>query len=155
MASVIESMLARYNCKNVSDYRNALKEIAQEVALCGLSRGGFFEKTAFYGGTALRIFYGLDRFSEDMDFSLIQVDEQFELPHYFDTLEQELLSVGLEMTVESKIKSLDSPVQSAFLKGNTLKHLLKIMPTKHSPLQIPSNKIIKINNKCIFTKYLV
>ena len=67
MASVIESMLTRYNCKNVSDYRNALKEIAQEVALCGLSRGGFFEKAAFYGGTALRIFYGLDRFSEDME----------------------------------------------------------------------------------------
>ncbi len=144
MASVIESMLTRYNCKNVSDYRNALKEIAQEVALCGLSRGGFFEKTAFYGGTALRIFYGLDRFSEDMDFSLIQVDEKFELPHYFDILEQELLSVGLEMTVESKIKSLDSQVQSAFLKGNTLKHLLKIMPTKHSPLPIPSNEILKI-----------
>ena len=144
MASVIESMLTRYNCKNVSDYRNALKEIAQEVALCGLSRGGFFEKAAFYGGTALRIFYGLDRFSEDMDFSLIQVNEKFELPHYFDILEQELLSVGLEMTVESKIKSLDSPVQSAFLKGNTLKHLLKIIPTKHSPLPIPSNEIIKI-----------
>ena len=144
MASVIESMLTRYNCKNVSDYRNALKEIAQEVALCGLSRGGFFEKAAFYGGTALRIFYGLDRFSEDMDFSLIQVDEKFELPHYFDILEQELQSVGLEMIVESKIKPLDSPVQSAFLKGNTLKHLLKIMPTKHSPLPIPSNEILKI-----------
>ena len=53
MASVIESMLTRYNCKNVSDYRNALKEIAQEVALCGLSLGGFLEKAAFYGGTAL------------------------------------------------------------------------------------------------------
>jgi hypothetical protein len=58
MSSPIESMLEKYNCKNSEDYKNALKEIVQEVALCGLSRGGFFDKAAFYGGTALRIFYG-------------------------------------------------------------------------------------------------
>jgi len=113
-------MLAKYNCKNVSDYRNALKEISQEVALCGLSRGGFFDKAAFYGGTALRIFYGLDRFSEDLDFSLIKPDEGFELSRYFGVLEEELYSVGLEMSVEAKSKPHGSPVQSAFLKGNTL-----------------------------------
>jgi Uncharacterized conserved protein len=144
MASVIDSMLAKYDCKNVSDYRNALKEIVQEVALCGLSRGGFFDKVAFYGGTALRIFYGLDRFSEDMDFSLIKPDEEFELSRYFGVLEEELNSVGLEMTVEGKTKLLGSPVQSAFLKGNTLRHLLKIVPTKHTPLPIPNNEILKI-----------
>jgi Domain of unknown function (DUF1814). len=68
MSHVLDSMLAKYNCKNISDYRNALKEISQEVALCGLSRGGFFDKAAFYGGTALRIFYGLDRFSRTWTF---------------------------------------------------------------------------------------
>ncbi|MBO4712415.1 MAG: nucleotidyl transferase AbiEii/AbiGii toxin family protein [Fibrobacter sp.] len=125
MASVIDSMLAKYDCKNVSDYRNALKEIVQEVALCGLSRGGFFDKVAFYGGTALRIFYGLDRFSEDMDFSMIKPDEEFELSRYFGVLEEELNSVGLEMTVEGK-------------------HILKIVPTKHTPLLIPNNEILKI-----------
>ena len=144
MASVIESMLAKYDCKNTADYRNALKEITQEVALCGLSRGGFFNKAAFYGGTALRIFYGLDRFSEDMDFSLSKEDEVFDLSQYFSILEEELYSVGLEMTVESKAKKQETPVQSAFLKGNTLKHLLKIIPTKNTPLQIPSNEILKI-----------
>ena len=144
MASVIESMLSKYDCKNVVDYRNALKEIAQEVALCGLSRGGFFNKVAFYGGTALRVFYGLDRFSEDMDFSLMQSDSEFELSRYFTALEDELHSVGLEMSVEEKNKTKVSPVQSAFLKGNTLKHLLKIVPAKHTPLQIPNNEILKI-----------
>lgn len=144
MASVIESMLSKYDCKNIVDYRNALKEIAQEVALCGLSRGGFFNKAAFYGGTALRVFYGLDRFSEDMDFSLMQSDSEFELSRYFTALEDELHSVGLEMSVEEKNKSKVSPVQSAFLKGNTLKHLLKIVPAKHTPLQIPNNEILKI-----------
>ena len=144
MASVIESMLAKYECKNTDDYRNALKEIAQEVALCGLSRGGFFDKAAFYGGTALRIFYGLDRFSEDMDFSLSKKDDTFELSRYFGILEEELHSVGLEMSVESKVKRLETPVQSAFLKGNTLKHLLKIVPAKNTPLQVPSNEILRI-----------
>ena len=144
MTHVLDSMLAKYNCKNISDYRNALKEISQEVALCGLSRGGFFDKAAFYGGTALRIFYGLDRFSEDLDFSLIKPDEGFELSRYFGALEEELYSVGLEMSVEAKSKPHGSPVQSAFLKGNTLKHLLKIVPTKHSPLPVPGNEILKI-----------
>lgn len=144
MASVIDSMLSKYDCKNISDYRNALKEIVQEVALCGLSRGGFFDKAAFYGGTALRIFYGLDRFSEDMDFSLLKSDENFDFSHYFGILEEELYSVGLELSVEGKIKLNSSPVQSAFLKGNTLKHLLKIVPAKHTPLSIPNNEILKI-----------
>lgn len=144
MASVIESMLSKYDCKNTADYRNALKEIAQEVALCGLSRGGFFDKAAFYGGTALRIFYGLDRFSEDMDFSLSKKDEAFDLSRYFGILEEELYSVGLEMSVESKAKKQETAVQSAFLKGNTLKHLLKIVPAKNTPLQVPSNEILKI-----------
>jgi predicted nucleotidyltransferase component of viral defense system len=144
MASVIESMLSKYDCKNVFDYRNALKEIVQEVALCGLSRGGFFNKAAFYGGTALRVFYGLDRFSEDMDFSLMQSDAEFDLSRYFTAIEEELHSVGLEMFVEEKNKSKISSVQSAFLKGNTLKHLLKIVPAKHTPLQIPNNEILKI-----------
>ena len=144
MASVIESMLAKYDCKNTADYRNALKEIAQEVALCGLSRGSFFDKAAFYGGTALRIFYGLDRFSEDMDFSLSKKDEAFDLSRYFGILEEELYSVGLEMSVESKAKKQETAVQSAFLKGNTLKHLLKIVPAKNTPLQVPNNEILRI-----------
>ena len=151
MAHVLDSMLAKYNCKNVSDYRNALKEISQEVALCGLSRGGFFDKAAFYGGTALRIFYGLDRFSEDLDFSLIKPDEGFELSRYFGVLEEELYSVGLEMSVEAKSKPHGSPVQSAFLKGNTLKHLLKIVPAKHSPLPVPGNEILKIKQQADFS----
>ena len=144
MASVIESMLAKYECKNVADYRNALKEIVQEVALCGLARGGFFDKAAFYGGTALRIFYGLDRFSEDMDFSLCKEDDNFELSRYFGILEEELHSVGLEMSVESKAKTQTTSVQSAFLKGNTFRHLLKVVPAKNMPLQVPNNEVLKI-----------
>ena len=79
MNSVIEQMLARYEIKNTNDEVNALKEVIQEIVLSGLSRGGFFDVAAFYGGTALRIFYNLNRFSEDLDFALMFPDENFDL----------------------------------------------------------------------------
>ncbi len=86
MTTPIQQMIEMYGCKNTAQYKNALKEVIQEVALCGLSRGGFFTKAAFYGGMALRIFYGLDRFSEDMDFSLLAKNEKFTIDSYFSYL---------------------------------------------------------------------
>ena len=77
MNSAIKTMLDRYNLKSADDYENVLKEIIQEIALLGLWRAKFFEKAAFYGGTALRLLYGLDRFSEDIDFSLLKPDHNF------------------------------------------------------------------------------
>jgi hypothetical protein len=94
------------------------------MVLCGLSRAGFFKNVAFYGETALRIFYGLDRFSEDLDFSLKTKDESFDLTTYFPTLEKEIAAFGLQMDIEEKRKSADFNIQSAFLKGNTKEHLL-------------------------------
>ncbi len=127
MHSVIQGMIASYQCRTADDYRNALNEIVQEIALLGLHRGGLFNIAAFYGGTALRIFYGLDRFSEDLDFSLLKPDPSFELSEYTRVLQDELGAYGLDMTVEEKIKSNDSPVKSAFIKGGTQIHLLKIL----------------------------
>ena len=95
-------MLSRYELNSDYDRVNALKEILQEITLCGLSRGGFFKKAAFYGGTALRMFYGLDRFSEDLDFSLIERDESFDLSEWFDAVEKEVASYGLNLSVETK-----------------------------------------------------
>ena len=83
MNTVIEEMLKSYQVDNIYDRKNAMKEIMQEIVLCGLSRAGFFKEAAFYGGTALRIFYGLDRFSEDLDFSLEQINLDFDLCSYF------------------------------------------------------------------------
>ncbi len=126
MNSAIQSMLGRYSCASIDDYRNALKEIVQELALLGLYRGGFFNHAAFYGGTALRIFYGLDRFSEDLDFSLLQPDKTFQLAKFIGPLRDELSAYGLEMTVEEKIKSNRSAIRSAFIKGGTQLHLVRI-----------------------------
>mgnify|MGYP002742856792 FL=1 len=102
MNAGIEQMLEAYDIRDLYDRKNAMKEIMQEIVLCGLSRANFFQEAAFYGGTALRIFYGLDRFSEDLDFSLKTEDDAFDLALYFPALEKEVRSFGLNLTVEKK-----------------------------------------------------
>lgn len=128
MHSAIADMLKAYECHTADDYRHALNEIVQEIALLGLYRGGFFAKAAFYGGTALRIFYGLERFSEDLDFSLLKSNKKFDLSSFTQVVQDELGAYGLEMTVKEKIKQNDSPVKSAFIKGGTQIHIMKIAP---------------------------
>ena len=102
MNSIMTEMLKKYQENGVTDKKNAVKEIMQEIVLCGLSRAGFFKQAAFYGGTALRIFYGLDRFSEDLDFSLIAPDADFDLSAFFPTLRKEVASYGLNVDISGK-----------------------------------------------------
>ena len=78
MNSIIEQMLRQHETETLTDKKNGIKEVVQEIVLCGLSRAGFFKEAAFYGGTALRIFHGLDRFSEDLDFSLMAPNPGFD-----------------------------------------------------------------------------
>ena len=144
MNSVIEIMLSKYNPQNNNDRENAIKEIIQEIALAGLSRGGFFEKAAFYGGTCLRIFHGLNRFSEDLDFALIDKDSNFELDDYFPTLKKEFQSYGIEISIESKKKDEKIEIQSAFLKGNTLTLMMSFFPKSEDAKKVVSNQKIKI-----------
>ncbi len=144
MNNVIETMLEKYNPQNNNERENAIKEIIQEIALSGLSRGGFFEKAAFYGGTCLRIFYGLNRFSEDLAFALLERDPNFNLENYFPALKKEFASYGLEIDIESKSKNENTTVKSAILKGNTIMLMLTFFPQSESVKSIVSNKKIKI-----------
>ena len=144
MNNVIEVMLDKYNPQNNEERENAIKEIIQEIALAGLSRGGFFEKAAFYGGTCLRIFHGLNRFSEDLDFALLEKDPNFKLDDYFPALEKEFQSYGIEMSVESKGKDDDTEIQSAFLKGNTLTLMMSFFPKSEDAKKVVPNQKIKI-----------
>lgn len=145
MNSIIETMLSRYNPQNNDERENAIKEIIQEIVLAGLSRGGFFEKAAFYGGTCLRIFYGLNRFSEDLDFALINKDNDFQISNYFPYVRKELLSYGLDMEVSQKQKNGDVvDVQSAFVKGNTLMLLMNFYPSTEEVNKVIGNKKIKV-----------
>lgn len=132
MNNIIEQMLSKYEIKNTNDEINALKEIIQEIVLSGLSRGNFFDEVAFYGGTALRIFYKLDRFSEDLDFALVSPNKEFDLSKYFSYIEKELKAYGLNLEINTKQKSIDSNITSAFLKGDTLEHILKFFPNEEN-----------------------
>ena len=142
MQTVLQQMLGYYKTNTTEDKKNALKEVVQEVALCGLSRAGFFKHAAFYGGTALRIFYGLDRFSEDLDFSLVMPNLDFQLNRYFSGVESELAALGLKFSIEEKQKSVDSAIKSAFLKGNTKEHILNIYDIQN--IGINPDEVIKI-----------
>lgn len=128
MNNIIEQMLDKYEIRNDNDKLNAMKEIIQEIVLSGLSRGNFFNEATFYGGTCLRIFYGLDRFSEDLDFALLEPNAHFDLSKYFKFIEDEAKSYGLNISISTKQKTRDSNITSAFLKGDTVEHILKFFP---------------------------
>ncbi|MFB2118038.1 nucleotidyl transferase AbiEii/AbiGii toxin family protein [Parapedobacter sp. 2B3] len=117
---MIKEWLDSYKPANEQEAKDALREIMQEIALAGLYRAGFFEKAAFYGGTALRIFYGLDRFSEDLDFSLLDVDTEFNLGKYQEAIVNEFESLGMKVSIREKKKAVKSNIDSAFLKSETL-----------------------------------
>lgn len=144
MNNVIDEMLNKYNATTLDERKNAMKEIIQEIVLCGLSRAGFFDKAAFYGGTALRIFYGLDRFSEDLDFSLKEIDENFDLKTYFPMLQNEVEAYGLHLIIEEKQKSFDSHIKSAFLKGSTKEHMLLFYADENYLKGINSSELLKV-----------
>jgi predicted nucleotidyltransferase component of viral defense system len=144
MQDAVRTMLARYDCQSTVEYTNALQEILQEITLLGLWRSKFFEHAAFYGGTALRILYGLDRFSENLDFSLLRSIKEFQLNKYLVSLEKEVTAFGFKVSVEQKNKSFSSAIQSAFLKTDTAGALLVITSDEVISRSIPTGKLLKI-----------
>jgi len=124
--TAITNMLDAYDLRTQDDYEIALKEILQQLALLGLWRSKFFEYGSFYGGTALRLFFGLRRFSEGLDFSLINKDCIFNLSPHRVSIEKEIEAFGFKFTVETRNKQLTSPIESAFIKRNTRINLLII-----------------------------
>ena len=143
MDTILQQMIAKYGNKTEYDRKNSVKEVVQEIVLCALSRSGFFQEATFYGGTALRIFYGLDRFSEDLDFSLKQPNENFTLQKYIPFIEREVNAYGLNFKIEEKVKTADSQIKSAFLKGNTREYMLYFFRENVNDTTA-SNEIIKV-----------
>ncbi len=118
-SAIYERMLSAYDLSAEHQRRNAIFEVNQQVILAGLYNGGFFDVAAFYGGTCLRIFHGLQRFSEDMDFSLLAPDDNFDFTKYFQPIIDEFAIVGRDVEIAKKDKKSFSKVESAFLKDNT------------------------------------
>ena len=77
--TIFDEMVQSLHPQTPQEVTNAKHEVMQQIALAGLWRGGFFDHAAFYGGTCLRIFHGLRRFSEDMDFTQTEKDDRIHL----------------------------------------------------------------------------
>lgn len=116
---IFNQMLSSYDITTELQKRNAIFEVNQQIILSGLYNGGFFNEAAFYGGTCLRIFHGLQRFSEDMDFSLLAPNENFDFTYYFQPIIDQFTMVGREVEIRKKDKKNFGKVESAFLKDNT------------------------------------
>ena len=158
---MLAQMLERYDLSTQDAKHQALREVMQEVALAGLYRGGFFEKAAFYGGTCLRIFYGLPRYSEDLDFSLLQADSNFSLEPYFAAIKAEFDAIGVAVTISQKRKAIATEVESAFLKNDTqiaeldfsgVKVKIKFEVDTHPPLGFSTEEKLLIEPFSFYVK---
>src|SRR6056297_131378 len=125
MREACVQLFEEYLEKNQGSVHRALAETIQAIALLGLSRTDFFTHAAFNGGPALRLLYNLDRFSEDLDFSLLEPAEGFKLSSYLESLQDEIKAFGFSVEIENRSKSLDTAIESAFIKANTRLHTIK------------------------------
>jgi len=144
MDSLIRSILPDPPPQTVNGMVNAVREIIQSLALLGLWRAKFFEHAAFYGGTSLRILYGLDRFSEDLDFSLLKPSPDFNFSVYSAALQNELEAFGFEVTFEVRHKTAATSIESAFLKGNTYNQLIVIKAPEQILSGVNRQSILKV-----------
>ena len=133
---IFDTMLSAYDLSTEQKKRNAVFEVNQQVILAGLYQGGFFDKAAFYGGTCLRIFHGHQRFSEDMDFSLLAPVDDFDFTTYFQPIIDEFALVGRQVEITKKDKKQLTHVESAFLKDNTLIYNVSFQTEKSIKIKI-------------------
>lgn len=136
MNAIYQNMLSAYDLTTEQQQRNAIFEVNQQIILSGLYHGGFFDVAAFYGGTCLRIFHGLQRFSEDMDFSLLSADKDFDFSKYFQPIIDTFSLVGREVEIKKKDKMNFGKVESAFLKDNTKVYDISFQTEKSIKIKI-------------------
>lgn len=144
MNSVVTDMLREAQPRSIDEHVRTLREILQQVALLGLWRGGFFQRAAFYGGTALRLLHGSDRFSEDLDFSLLAPDAAFSFEGHVTRLREELTAFGFDLRVEVQKPAAESAIRSAFLKGGTREQMLVLSAGAELVRMIPQGQVLKI-----------
>ena len=144
MREACVQLFEEYLEKNQGSVHRALAETIQAVALLGLARTDFFTHAAFYGGTALRLLYNLDRFSEDLDFSLLESEESFQLSSYLEALQHEMKAFGFSVDIEDRPKNMHTPIESAFIKADTRMHIIKAKAPRAVAERIHKNAVCKV-----------
>ena len=139
--STIEEIIKTYNPETINDNKAILREIVQSIVL---SRTDFFKKVSFYGGTALRIFYDLNRYSEDLDFTLNNVDKNFSIAPFIESIKNVALSYGLELEISIKQKQISTPAESAFAKINTYQTFINLKMNSELTKLLHKDEVIKV-----------
>ena len=139
-----EQIIKSYHPKNLEETKLVVRELVQQIVLIGLSRGGFFKYASFYGGTALRIFYGLKRYSEDLDFTLNKVDENFSIEPFISKINEVALSYGLNLIITTKNKKIATPIESAFAKLNTYQTFISLNLNDNIISTLHKDEVLKI-----------
>ncbi len=134
---MVQQRLDSYSVQTQLEEEQAVREITQEIVLAALGRTGFFQKAAFHGGTCLRIFHGLNRFSEDLDFALKEPDESFRLEPYLSSVCNELSAYGYAFEIQSRTQ-VGGAVRKAFLKDNSIGRLLSLENPSQAGSRYPS-----------------
>lgn len=130
MIDLMEKRIAKYS--TYEEKFNSLREFCQLLTLKTLDELGGFKHIAFVGGTALRILYDLNRFSEDLDFCLIG-KENYSFLDLMTAIEKSLQLYNLDITIKSKERT---GVASAFIKFNSVLNDLNLSPYKDKRLMI-------------------
>lgn len=142
--NTIEQLIKSYEPKTVEETKLVIKELLQKIVLIGLSRSNFFKYASFYGGTALRIFYSLNRYSEDLDFTLNEVNNDFALEPFIKKIEEIASSYGLEIIIQSKNKTINTPIESAFAKLNTYQTFISLKLDEKFTKLLHKDEVIKV-----------
>ena len=140
----IEEIIKSYNPKTIDETKFVIRELVQKIVLIGLSKSGFFQHASFYGGTALRIFYDLNRYSEDLDFTLNYIDESFTLDPFINKIKEVALSYGLNLDIVTKNKKIETPIESAFAKLNTYQTFISLNFSQSMINLLHKDEVIKV-----------
>ena len=144
MKSKLERMMDSFDPQSLDETKSALREIIQNIVLIGLSNGGFFHVGSFYGGTATRIFYDLNRYSEDLDFTLNQTMDHFSFYPYIEKVETTAFSYGLKVEASVKEKKIETPVSTAIVRTNTLEAFFTLKVPENLTSLLHKDEVIKV-----------
>lgn len=123
MNRILEERFRGYNAETTEEEFDALREILQEVILSGLSDTDFFNLAVFQGGTCLRLIHGLRRFSEDLDFVMLDAQSRFDWSTYEKNIASRCNLYGFEPEFLNR-ENQTGPVKKMLVRQGSISDLI-------------------------------